>query len=183
LIASPRHTFAFDREHGRLYGGSRAGLYWVGLAEDRPIWKGPVFKKDLIHIEFAPDLGRVFYASRETVGFVTPAYLEADPAGGHVFAAYDRNLVAIDAATGTVAGRADFPSTPAIAFDPGSNTLIATWADEPTPVHVASFRVDGGALARVEEFDNPTAGRVGVEPTNNGFIQSGVNRLYLWTAK
>jgi outer membrane protein assembly factor BamB len=278
----PLTTFAVDREHGRLYAGSLAGLFWVDLSETRPVWKGPIFKKDIRHIEYAPELDRVFYLTRETVGYapidnlsaprqiaemrgwdlayeptkrqiyvtsrapkvdvfdaasgepttavplpggwfgltleavpgqvflemgakqglytidaathalkafridgkvVTPAYLEADPAGGHVFAAYDRSLVAIDIATGGVAGRVDLPSTPAIAFDPGSNMLMAVWADEPTPVRVASFRIDNGSLTRVEELENPTAGRVGVEPTNNGFIQNGQNRLYLWTQK
>jgi hypothetical protein len=32
----------------------------------------------------------------------------------------------------------------------------------------------------VSQFKNPRVGGIGVEPTNNGFVQLGVNRLYLW---
>jgi hypothetical protein len=111
---------------------------------------------------------------------VTPVYLEADPSGRYLFAAYYQNIVAIDADNGTVVGRATVPSTPAIAYDPGTQLLVATWADEPTPVRVAAFRVSAQGLTEVSQFKNPSAGAIGVEPTSHGFVQLGGNRLYLW---
>ena len=121
------------------------------------------------------------FATSEKV--VTPVQLEADPSGRFIFAAYYQNIVAINAMTGKVVGRATVPSTPAIAFDPGANLLIATWADTPTPIRVAAFRVDANGLSKVSQFRNPAAGEIGVEPTSHGFIQNGVNRFYIWSAK
>lgn len=272
-------TLAFDAKANRLYAGSRLGLYWVNVADDKPVWKGPMFKAEIGHIEFAPELGRVFFTSLDGIGYVnvdslgepkmiskilgydlayeptrrevyvtsrasrvnvfdgatgeagavvdlpgwqgggleavpgrvflmqaktpgiftidarthalapfkisekitTPAYLEADPSGKYLFATYYQNIVAIDAATGRVLGRKIVPANAAIAFDPGSQMLIATWADEPTPVRVAAFRVDAKGLTEVEEFTNPRVGGIGVEPTSHGFVQVGVNRFYLWS--
>lgn len=275
----PFRSFAFDAKANRLYAASDRGLFWVNVAEDKPVWKGPMFKMDLVHIEVAPELGRVFFTSVDDgVGYVsldalgepkiiaairasdlayeptrreiyvtsrasrvaifdgatgepgatvdlpgwlgagleavpgrvflmqakmpglfvidakthalqpfktsekvvTPVYLEADPAGRYIFAAYYQNIVAIDATNGKVIGRATVPSTPAIAFDPGANLLVATWADEPTPVRVGAFRVEAGGLKEVSQFKNPRVGAIGVEPTHNGFVQLGINRLYLW---
>lgn len=275
-------SLAFDAKANRLYAGSNLGLFWVNVADAKPIWKGPMFKMDITHIEFAPELGRVFFttsdhgmgyvgvdaletpkiianvrssdmayeptrrevyvASRaprvhifdggtgelsgvvdlpgwlgggleavpgrvflmqaKTPGIfvidakthalapfptsekvVTPVHLEADPSGRFIFAAYYQNIVAINAMTGTVVGRATVPTTPSIAFDPGSNLLVATWADAPTPVRVAAFRVDANGLSEVSQFKNPSAGGIGVEPTSHGFIQTGVNRFYIWSSK
>jgi hypothetical protein len=272
-------SLAFDPKANRLYAGSRLGLYWVNVADDKPIWKGPVFRAEIGHIEFAPELGRVFFTSMDGVGYVnvdslgepkmisrilasdlayeptrrevyvtsrasrvnvfdgatgeqgavvdlpgwlgvgleavpgrvflmqaktqgifaidakthalapfttsekitTPVYLEADPSGRFLFAAYYQNIVAIDAATGKVLGRKTVPDTAAIAFDPGSGLLVATWADEPTPVRVAAFRVDANGLTQVDQFKNPRAGGIGVEPTSHGFVQVGINRFYIWS--
>ncbi|TAK17109.1 MAG: hypothetical protein EPO35_03855 [Acidobacteria bacterium] len=277
----PLRTFAFDAKANRLYAASDRGLFWVNVGEAQPVWKGPMFKMDIRHIEFAPELGRVFFTTVEDVGYVsvealtepklfahvrasdmtyeptrreiyvtsraprvnvydaatgepgaivdlpgwqgggleavpgrvflmqaktpglfsidakthalssfptsekvvTPVYIEADPSGRYIFAAYYQNIVAIDPSSGKVLGRATVPSVPAIAFDPGTNLLVATWADEPTPVRVAAFRVEAGGLTEVSQFRNPRVGAVGVEPTSRGFIQLGINRLYLWSAK
>ena len=275
----PFRSLAFDAKANRLYAGSDRGLFWVNVAEARPVWKGPVFKQDILHIEFAPELNRVFFTTMDDVGYVntdalsepklianvrasdlayeptrreiyvtsrfprvevfdgatgepgavvqlpgwlgyeleavpgrvfllqgktpgifaidasthalsvfstsgkvvTPAHLEADPSGRYLFAAYYQNIVAMDASSGKVLGRATVPSTPRIAFDPGNGLLVATWADEPTPVRVAAFRVEQKGLTEVSQFKNPRAGGIGVEPTSRGFIQVGVNRLYIWS--
>lgn len=281
VAGQPIRTFAFDAKANRLYGGSDRGLFWVNVADANPIWKGPMFAADIRHIEFAPELGRVFFTTVDDVGYVsvdnlsapklfahirasdmtyeptkrevyvssraprvdvfdggtgergavvdlpgwmgggleavpgrvflmqektpglfsidvathtlskfvtsekvvTPVYIEADPSGRYIFAAYYQNIVAIEAATGKVVGRKTLPSVPAIAFDPGANLLVATWADDPTPVRVAAFRVDANGLSEVSEFRNPTVGGIGVEPTSRGFIQVGVNRFYIWSAR
>lgn len=274
----PLASLAFDAKANRLYAGSRLGLYWVNVADANPVWKGPMFNMNIAHIEFAPQLGRVFFSSIDGVGYVsvdalgepkmiskipasdmayeptrrevyvtsrasrvnifdgatgepgavvdlpgwlgagleaipgrvflmqgkvpglfaidakthtlapfatsekitTPVYLEADPAGRYLFATYYHNIVAIDASNGKVLGRKIVPTNSAIAFDPGSGLLIATWADEPTPVRVAAFRVDANGLTEVSEFKNPRVGGIGVEPTSHGFVQRGVNRFYIW---
>lgn len=275
-------SLAFDAKANRLYGGSDRGLFWINVNEAKPVWKGPMFKMDITHIEFAPELDRVFfttldhgvgYASVDALGepkifanilasdmayepsrrevyvtsraprvdvfdgatgepgavvelpgwlglgleavpgrvflmqqktpgifaidakthalapfatsekVVTPVYLEADPSGRFIFAAYYQNIVAINAISGKVVGRATVPSTPAIAFDPGAGLLVATWTDYTEPVRVAAFKLDEQGLSEVAKFKNPTAGGVGVEPTSHGFVQVGVNRLYIWSAK
>jgi hypothetical protein len=90
----------------------------------------------------------------------------------------------LDPSSGKVLGRVTVPSTPRIAFDPGTGLLVATWADDPTPVRVAAFRVDPNAakgLTEVSQLKNPRVGGIGVEPTNRGFIQAGTNRFYIWS--
>ncbi len=275
-------SLAFDAKANRLYAGSDRGLFWVNVGDAKPIWKGPMFKMDITHIEFAPELGRVFFTSVDSgIGYVsvdalgepkiiakmrasdmayeptrreiyvttrapyvnvfdaatgevgavvdlpgwegggleaipgrvflmqaktpglfvidakthalapfktsekitTPAHVEADPSGRFIFVSYYQNIVAINATTGKVVGRAALPSTPSIAFDAGANLLVATWADEPTPVRVAAFKVDEQGLSEVSQFRNPSAGGVGVEPTSNGFVQVGLNRLYIWSTR
>ena len=269
---------SIDAKANRLYGGSDRGLFWVNVSDDKPVWKGPMFKMDITHIEFAPELSRVFFTTVDGLGYAgvdalsepkmianvrasdmayeptrrevyvtsraprvnvydgatgeagavvdlpgwlglgleavpgrvflmqmktpglfaidakshtltpfatsekitTPVYLEADPAGRYLFAAYYQNIVAIDASSGKVLGRKTVPANAAIAFDPGSGLLVATWADDPTPVRVAAFRVDASGLTEVSEFKNPRAGGIGVEPTSHGFVQTGVNRFYIW---
>lgn len=64
-------SLAFDAKANRLYGASDRGLFWVNVAEAKPVWKGPMFKMDITHIEFAPELGRVFFTSMDNgVGYV-----------------------------------------------------------------------------------------------------------------
>lgn len=277
----PFRSLAFDAKANRLYAGSDRGLFWVNVSDAKPVWKGPMFRMDIKHIEFAPELGRVFFTTVDDLGYVsvdaltepkliahirasdmayeptrrevyvtsraprvnvydgatgeagaivdlpgwlgsgleavpgkvflmqeakqglfaidatshalaafptsekvvTPVYLEADPSGRYLFAAYYQNIVAIDPSNGKVLGRVTVPTTPAIAFDPGADLLVATWADEPTPVRVGAFRVDAQGLTEVSQFKNPRVGGIGVEPTSHGFVQVGGNRFYLWSAK
>lgn len=114
---------------------------------------------------------------------MTPVHIEADPSGRYIFAAYYQNIVAIDATNGKVIGRATTQFTPSVAFDPGTNLLVATWHEELHEVQVAAFRVDSSGLTEVAQFRNPSAGLVGVEPTSRGFVQLGTNRLYIWSAR
>ena len=65
-------TFAYDQAGARLYAGSDRGLFWVDLAgpaRDLRL-KGPMFRKDIRKIEFAENLGRLFYATDQEVGYV-----------------------------------------------------------------------------------------------------------------
>ena len=62
-------TFDTDRTTNRVYMGSDRGLYWLDLAEPDRV-KGPMFEKDIVKIEIAQDLGRLFYFTKDEVGYV-----------------------------------------------------------------------------------------------------------------
>jgi hypothetical protein len=271
-------SFQFDASANRLYAASDRGLFWVDLTETRPIFKGPMFKENIRRIEFAPELGRIFFFTFEGVGYVdtaslsephmfvrmqaedltyepsrrelyvtarerrvrvfdaktgeagavidvpgwyatqleampgkvfltvageqplyaidaathkvsafpiggkftTPAHMEADPAGRYLFLSYYQNIMALDAKTGRVIGRVNAPFTPSIAFDPGSNLLIATWENDPPPTRISTYRVEDSGLSLVSELRNPGVGMSGIEPTSKGFIQRGRLSLLVW---
>jgi hypothetical protein len=112
---------------------------------------------------------------------VFPGYLEADPEGHYLFAAYDRYVSAIDARTATVVGRIIAPKPVSIAFDAGARLLLASWEDGiPPPVRVVAYRVDEKGLTQVARLENPANGIVGVARTHRGFIQRGVASLIVW---
>lgn len=110
----------------------------------------------------------------------TPARLEADPAGRFLFMASEREIVAIDIARATVAGRFVTYMTPAIAFDPETNLLIATWDDDPPPTRVVAFRVDENGLGARAQLENPAIGRSGLQSMYGGFMQRGVRDWIVW---
>lgn len=115
---------------------------------------------------------------------VTPAYLEADPAGEYLFAAFYRELVAIDVKRATVVGDVVVPSTPSIAFDPGERVLIATWGDDdPPPYKIRAYRPGPDGLTEIARLENPRVGISGVEPTSHGFVQSGHLALLVWSSQ
>ena len=63
-------TFATDPVANRLYAGSNIGLYWVDLSEATPRIKGPLFHKNILKIEIAVNIGRLFYATADEIGYV-----------------------------------------------------------------------------------------------------------------
>jgi hypothetical protein len=115
---------------------------------------------------------------------ITPAYLEADPAGEYLFAAFDRELVAIDVKRATVIGDVVAPSTPSIAFDPGERVLLATWHDDdPPPYKIRAYRPGPDGLTEIARLENPRIGISGVEPTSHGFVQRGHLALLVWSSQ
>jgi hypothetical protein len=58
-------TFGFDPIGHRFYAGSDRGLFWIDLNEAKPRLKGPLIKHDIIKIEVAPDVGRLFFLTPE----------------------------------------------------------------------------------------------------------------------
>jgi hypothetical protein len=62
-------TFDTDRTTNRVYLGSDRGLFWLDLAAPDRV-KGPMFEKDILKIEIAQDLGRLFYFTKDEVGYV-----------------------------------------------------------------------------------------------------------------
>lgn len=113
----------------------------------------------------------------------TPMRLEADPSGKYLYAAWYQQIIAIDPATGNIAGRVTTQNTPAIAFDPGADLLIAVSANEPPPIRMMTYRVDSQGLRAVAQLTNPAKGQVSLEPTIRGFIQRGVHELIVWELK
>lgn len=278
----PLRTFTYDPVLNRFYAGSDRGLFWADLSEPEPRLKGPVVKKDIVRIEMAPNLGRLFYVAYDEIGYidmrapeqpvriggreqaldlayepdrqelyvstrapvmqvfdarsgergpaielpgwfaqeleavpgrvfftmssrqgvyaidaathraalwplkervVTPAHLEADPAGRYLFIANARTIYATDASSGLVIGRAGTPWPAAIAFDPAADLLVACWNFDPPPARIAAFKVDQHGLTEVGRLVNPSIGRVGLESISRGFIQSGYKALLVWRAK
>jgi hypothetical protein len=277
----PLRTFAFDPASNRLYAGARSGLYWSDLSEAKPRIKGRLADKAIFKIEIALDLGRVFYATPEEVGYVdlvagskavpfarmgatdmvyeptrhelyvssrvpkvfvfnaqsgrlaasiplpgwfgyeleaipgrvflqlggedglyaidgetrqtarwpvtgrvlTPAAVNADPAGQYLFLTSGVEVVAIDVAKAAVIGKVNTGSTASIAFDRGTGLLLAAWADRVTPtVNVAAYRPGADGLVRVARFENPATGMVGLDRTGHGFVQIGFHQLLVWSS-
>jgi hypothetical protein len=65
----PLRTFAFDPGRNRIYAGSNRGLFWIDLSDPKPRVKGPFIRKNILHIELAPELSRVFYMTPDEVGY------------------------------------------------------------------------------------------------------------------
>jgi hypothetical protein len=275
----PFRAFAYDHAARRFYAGSDRGLFWIDMTDDEPRLKGPLVRKDILAIEAAPDLGRVFYITDEEVGyadlrtpgttvrvapragaldiayeptrrelyagsrtsririydaasgergadvelpgwwaanleaipgrvllnvggadgihvidagtrkaarwelsrrFATPAYIEADPLGRYVFLNNSRDIAVVDAKTGRVLGTRATPTPAAIAFDPATSRLIASWADDPPPVRIVVFGIGENGLRQEAELENPVRGQVGMESTSGGFLQDGIRTLLVW---
>ena len=79
-------------------------------------------------------------------------------------------------------GRVIMATVPAIAFDPGTGLLVATWTDAAPPVRVVAYEVTTDGLSVAARLENPSLGAVGVEPTEHGFIQAGHRVLIVWKA-
>jgi hypothetical protein len=114
---------------------------------------------------------------------VTPVYIDADVSGKYLFLTYSRDVVAVDVEKAAVVGRVVAPFPPRIAFDAGTGLLVVTHADETKPpARVLVYRVGSKGLEEVAELRNPPLGRVGVEPLENGFLQTGEFSFIVWTA-
>lgn len=114
---------------------------------------------------------------------VTPAYLDADPTGQFLFAAYDRYVVAIDIATRRVVGRVITATGARIAFDPERRLLITVEQDVTNypRLSLTGYRVEDAGLTKVTRLDNPPDGQLGLESLRTGgFLQSGRLSLLVW---
>ena len=65
----PFRAFTYDHVERRFYAGSDRGLFWIDMTEPAPRLRGPLVRKDILVIEAAPDLGRVFYLTDEELGY------------------------------------------------------------------------------------------------------------------
>lgn len=270
----------FDPTGRRLYAGSTDGLFWLNVDASAPKWQGPVVKSPITLLRVAPELRRVFFATREDVGYVdidafdkihilahvraggliyeperrelyisfrapqivvfnaetgersdsikvpgwygqlleaipgrvfltlpdkpglfvinaashrigawpvdgkisTPAAMEVDPTGRHVFLSYHQNIVAIDTATAKVVGRITTLGTAAIAFDPETRLLVAFGVTQKSPLRLTLHRIDDGFMD-AGSMPNPAMETgVRLEPTHGGFIQRADKNWLIWSA-
>ncbi|MEZ5318088.1 MAG: hypothetical protein R2752_11860 [Vicinamibacterales bacterium] len=171
----------FDAKSGEEGSAIRIPGWWALELEAIP---GRVFmslggQDGLYAIDAATHVAAAFPVKGRVI---TPATIEADPDGRYLFLAFYREIVAIDVASAAVVGHMVTPTVPRIAYDPGTDVLIATWDDDPPPTRVVALAVEGGELRELGRYRNPAIGRTGVEPTSFGFIQAGVRKLLVWRA-
>jgi hypothetical protein len=273
--------FQFDPVGRRLYAGSTDGLFWLNVDATAPRWQGPVFKSPVTLLRIAPELRRLFFATREDVGYInldaldaprmlahvragglvyeperrelyisfrapqivvfnaetgersdsikvpgwygqlleaipgrvfltlpdkpglyvinaashrigawpvdgkisTPAAMEVDPSGRHIFLSYHQNIVAIDTATAKVVGRITTLGTAAIAFDPGTRLLVAFGVTQPSPIRLTTHRVEASGFIDAGSLANPAMETgVRLEPTSGGFLQRTDKNWLIWSA-
>jgi hypothetical protein len=112
----PLRAFAFDPAKNRLYLGANSGLFWTDLSEPKPRVKGPIIRKNILRIEIAPELSRVFYTTPDEVGYadldrmgesvrlagdLVPTDLVYEPTRREVYvASRDPRLLVFDATSG-----------------------------------------------------------------------------------
>jgi hypothetical protein len=173
-------TFAFDRAAHRLYAGSWLGLYWVDLTDEHPVWKGPMFKANILHVEFGPEVRRLFYMTLDEVGYVSADALETphtiasvrahdivyEPTRQELYEAYRAPRVQVFSATsGERSGAIELPSWYAQSLEaiPGRvfltlPTRSGLYAVDAASHHVGAWPVDGKIVTPVTLEADP-AGR------------------------
>lgn len=62
--------FQFDPDSRRLFAISTNGLYWCDIDAPKPAWNGPTIKAPMNLLRLAPQLKRLFFATREELGYV-----------------------------------------------------------------------------------------------------------------
>jgi hypothetical protein len=71
MDGQPLNWLRFDPTSHRLFAGNLVGLYSADLSAATPKMIGPVAARPHLHaIDVAPDLGRVFYAALDEIGYL-----------------------------------------------------------------------------------------------------------------
>jgi len=115
---------------------------------------------------------------------VTPAFLEADPAGQYLFGQYDRHVVAIDIRTATVVANLTTAGFASLAFDPENRLLVVAARENPDHPRVTlkTYSVSPNGFTHVADLKNPAENEAGVYSMHGGFLQRGHRSLILWLA-
>ena len=115
---------------------------------------------------------------------VTPALLEADPAGQYLFGQYDRHVVAIDVRSATVVARLTTAGNASFAFDPESRLLVVSASEIPEHPRVVlkTYSVSTSGFTQVANLKNPAENGGQVYSMHGGFLQRSHDSLLLWLA-
>jgi hypothetical protein len=124
MDGQPLRTFMFDRTSNRLFAGNTVGLYSSDLSVATPKVTGPLARGIMTAIDVAPDLGRVFYAAVDEIGFVSerggpPVKISSrnawdlvyEPTRHEVYVAFEHaaQVLVFDATTGDQRATIDLP--------------------------------------------------------------------------
>jgi hypothetical protein len=115
---------------------------------------------------------------------VTPAQLEADPAGQYLIGQYERHVVAIDIPSATVVARLTTAGPASFAFDPASRMLVVAAREHPDHprVRLRTYSLTANGFTQVAELKNPSEDQAGLYSMHGGFLQRGHRSLFLWLA-
>jgi len=115
---------------------------------------------------------------------VTPAFIEADPAGQYLFGQYERHVVAIDIRTATVVADLTTAGVASVAFDPERRLVVVSAAEIPDHPRVVlkTYSVSPSGFTHVADLKNTVENDGSVYSMHGGFVQRGHDSLYLWLA-
>ncbi len=102
----------------------------------------------------------------------TPVAIAVDTDLGQLFLAYGREVVAADARSGTLIGRAPTAPIRAMVYDPAARLLVAT-SDGPHGPRLDLYRLEPGGLVHSDRVAWVGPGLHRLEATRNGFVQWG----------
>ncbi|HKW01689.1 MAG TPA: hypothetical protein VJN96_17810 [Vicinamibacterales bacterium] len=109
-------SLKYDATRNRLYAAVQTGLFWIDLSEKKPRVKGPFVRKNIVKIEFAPEVEKIFYMTADEVGYadlerfgesktlktnLTPIDIVYEPTHKELYVATrDKHLMVFDGASG-----------------------------------------------------------------------------------
>jgi hypothetical protein len=120
----PFKSIVFDRVAHRLYVGSQQGVYFADLKAGEPQFQGPLVRRSVWKVEPAWDLGRVFFAAQDYIGYVdakggegtqiatgNASDLVYEPTKQEVYASFSRSaeIQVFDARTGKLNAKIKLP--------------------------------------------------------------------------
>jgi DNA-binding beta-propeller fold protein YncE len=102
----------------------------------------------------------------------TPVGIEADVDHGRLFLVYEREIVALDLATGAVLGQVTTTNATAIAYDAAAGLLVAT-NRALGALRIETYHLEAAGLLLVDRTGWVEPGVALLEPTRHGFVQLG----------
>lgn len=109
-------SLRYDATRNRLYAAVQTGLFWIDLSEKKPRVKGPFVRKNIVKIEFAPEVEKIFYMTADEVGYadldrfgefktlkgnLTPIDIVYEPTRKELYVATrDKHLMVFDGTSG-----------------------------------------------------------------------------------
>ena len=155
----PLRTFIFDRTSNRLFAGNVVGLYMSDLSVAKPKVTGPLARGIMTAIDVAPDLGRVFYAAVDEIGYVSerggPAVkissrngwdIVYEPTRHEVYVAFEHTaqVLVFDATTGDQRAAVELPGWNAFELEaiPGRVFMMLGGKDGLYSIDAATHKIE-----------------------------------------